>query len=303
MKNDSSYSQTLVILNPAANCGDMAKYRALIHQHIAQEQADYVETQRPGDAKDLSLRAASDNRAIIVVGGDGSINEAANGILLANKRVPLGIVAAGSGNDFAWNTLKLPKDPLAAIERAFHGRLLNVDAGKVNGRYVANGFSVGLDADIACAVDEMKRFPLLRGSQLYYLAALRQLLFGYHCCPWLTITVDDSNDGVIEQRYILVAVSNGPAYGAGFHINPNADCCDGFFDVCTVDYTHVLRVLRLFPSVKKGRHVGEPEVHFTRVKRIRITSQAEVHMQVDGETTTVTQVNAEIIPGALCVRV
>jgi diacylglycerol kinase (ATP) len=303
MENDVFHNPPLVILNPAANCGNMAKYRTLLQQYLAQEQADYVETQKPGEAKDLALHAASDDRAVIVVGGDGSINEVVNGILLANKRVPLGIIAAGSGNDFAWNTLKLPKDPLAAIERAFHGRLLNVDVGRVNGRYVANGFSVGLDADIACAVDGMKNLPLLRGSKLYYLAALRQLLFGYHRCPWLTITMDDSAEDVLEQRYVLVAVSNGPAYGAGFHINPNADCCDGFFDVCTVDYTSILRVLRLFPSVKKGQHVGEPEVHFTRVKRISITSKIGVHMQVDGETTTITQLEAEIIPGALCIRV
>jgi diacylglycerol kinase (ATP) len=90
-------------------------------------------------------------RPVIIVGGDGSVNEVVNGILAAGRRVPLGIVGAGSGNDYAWNTLKLPRDPAEAIERAFTGQLVDADAGIVNGRYFANSFSVGLDADIAVA--------------------------------------------------------------------------------------------------------------------------------------------------------
>ena len=96
---------------------------------------------------------------MIVVGGDGSVHEVVNGLLTSGRRVPLGIVAAGSGNDFAWNTLCLPRDPAQALERAFAGELVDVDAGRVNGRYFANAFSVGLDADIAVAAQRLKRWP------------------------------------------------------------------------------------------------------------------------------------------------
>src|SRR5205085_2162432 len=111
-----------------------------------------------------------------IVGGDGSVHEAVNGILSSGMRVPLGIVAAGTGNDFAWNTLKLPRVPIDAIEKAFNGQLIEVDAGIVNGSYFANSFSVGLDADIAVYADRLKNIPFMSGARLYYAATLKQLL-------------------------------------------------------------------------------------------------------------------------------
>src|SRR5205823_9015354 len=117
---------------------NMHKQRALIRRRLENEQADYIETTKQGEAQERAIQAAKEGRPIIIVGGDGSVHEVVNGILSAGRRVPLGIVAAGSGNDFAWHTLKLPHDPAAAIERAFTGRLVDVDAGIVNGRYFAN---------------------------------------------------------------------------------------------------------------------------------------------------------------------
>src|ERR1051326_6678257 len=121
-----SFGQPLVILNPAANRGNMREHRALVRQRAEQEQAEYVETRLQGEAKERAMQAASENRPVIIVGGDGSVHEAVNGILASGRRVPLGIVAAGSGNDFAWNTLKLPHDPAQAIERAFVGQLVEI---------------------------------------------------------------------------------------------------------------------------------------------------------------------------------
>ncbi|HEX3640683.1 MAG TPA: diacylglycerol kinase family protein [Ktedonobacteraceae bacterium] len=293
----------LVILNPAANRGKIGLYRAVIRGRLAQEKADYVETSRPGEGQELAMNAAKNGRPIIVVGGDGTINEVVNGILLAGRRVPLGIVAAGSGNDFACNTLKLPSDPAMAIGCAFSGRLVNVDAGKINGKYFANAFGVGLDADIAAAVDAMKTIPLMSGARLYYAAILRQLLFGYHRCPWLTFYLDDNaQQSGAEKRYVLIAVSNGPAYGAGFHINPTADYHDGLFDICTINYTPLLRALKILPIVKKGQHAGLPEITFYRARRVHIESCVPVRMQMDGETTSATSFDAEILPGALSIR-
>src|SRR5579859_7557361 len=120
--------QPLVILNPVANRGDMRDYRVLVRQRAEQEQAEYVETRLQGEAKERAMQAAGENRPVIIVGGDGSVHEVVNGILASGRRVPLGIVAAGSGNDFAWNTLRLPRDPELALERAFSGQMVEVDA-------------------------------------------------------------------------------------------------------------------------------------------------------------------------------
>lgn len=306
MEVSQSSGNPLVILNPAANRGKMDKYRAVVRSRAESEQAEYVETSRQGEAKERAMAAAHDGRSVIIAGGDGSVHEVVNGILCSGRRVPLGIVGAGSGNDFAWNSLKLPQDPAAAVERAFNGQLIEVDAGIVNGRYFANSFSVGLDADIAVAADHMKNFPLMSGLRLYYTTTVKQLLFGYHRCPWLSFKLDSGDEqtnAMQAKRFVAIAVTNGPSYGAGFRINPNADHADGLFDICTIDYMPLLRALRLLPIVKKGEHAGQPEITFYRAKSVSIESQEPVNVQMDGETSHSKSYQAENLPAALLVRV
>lgn len=305
METSESFANPLVILNPFANRGDMNFHRAVIRSRLADEKrVEYVETSAPGEARERAMYAAKDGRAVIVVGGDGSVHEVVNGILASERRVPLGIVPAGSGNDYACNTLKLPRDPAAAIERALSGRLINSDAGKVNGTYFVNSFSVGLDGEIGKAAGRLKKWPFISGANLYYVAALQQLLFGYHRCPWLKLSMDDSilRDEV-ERRYVLVAVTNGPTYGGGFCINPDADHADGLFDICAITYAPLLRSLGLLPVVQKGKHAKEPEVTFYRARSIHIESRQPVTVQLDGEISSATCFDAEILTGALWVRV
>ena len=305
MEIPASSTSPLVILNPASNRGNMAECRAVARTRAKREHAEYVETTKRGEARELARGAAEEGRPVIVVGGDGCVHEAVNGILSSERRVPLGIVAAGSGNDFAWNTLKLPHDPTAAIERAFTGRLIDADAGIVNGEYFANSFSVGLDADIAVAADQMKKLPFMSGARLYYGTTLKQLLFGYHRCPWLALCLDGGEqlDEIEERRYVLMAVTNGPTYGAGFRINPSADYTDGLFDICTISYSPLSRALRMLPVVRRGEHAGLPEVTFYRARSVHIESRHPVNTQMDGETTCTTSYEARILPGALWVRV
>ena len=305
MESLVSAGNPLVILNPAANRGDMTHYRRVVRNRLKRENAEYVETTKQGEAKELARFAAEEGRAVVIMGGDGSVHEVVNGILASGGRVPLGIVAAGSGNDYAWNTLKLPHDPDAAVERALTGQLVNADVGRVNGEYFANSFSVGLDADIAVAAEQMKKIPFMTGSRLYYGTTLKQLLFGYHRCPWLILRLDDGQqlDQKEARRYILIAVTIGPTYGAGFRINPGADYTDGLFDICTISYTPLLRALRMLPMVNKGEHTGLPEVTFYRAKSVHIECQDITNVQMDGETTRATSYDARILPGALWVRV
>jgi len=295
----------LVILNPAANCSNMAEHRAMVRNRVEREHAEYAETTKPGEARELARQAAGEGQPIIIVGGDGSVHEVINGILTANRRVPLGIIAAGSGNDYAWNTLKLPRDLTAAIEHAFTGRLIDVDAGVVNGEYFANSFSVGLDADIAVAAEQMKKVYFMSGARLYYGTTIKQLLFGYHRCPWLSIRLDDGEqvDEKQARRYVLMAVTIGPTYGAGFHINPTADPTDGLLDICTISYTPLLRAFQILPVVRKGEHAGLPEITFYRAKTVHIEARQAVNIQMDGETSNATSFDARVLPGALWVRV
>ncbi len=295
----------IVILNPAANRGKMEQYRALLRRRLDTEpQAEYVETSKQGEAQELALKAAKEGRPVIIVGGDGSVHEVVNGMLHAGRRVPLGIVAAGSGNDYAWGALELPHDPAAAVERAFTGQLVESDAGIVNGRYFANFFSIGLDADIVVAARYMKKIPFMSGSRLYYGTTIKQLLFGYHRLPWLKLTLEGAGElvEVETNRYILIAVTNGPTYGAGFRINPTASYNDGLFDVCAIRYTPLPRALKLLPVVHRGEHGELPEVTFFRARSVHIECLQPVNIQMDGETSNATSFDARILPAALLVR-
>jgi diacylglycerol kinase (ATP) len=301
-----SFANPVVILNPVANRGKMDKHRAVVRDRARSEQARYIETTKQGEAKELAMSAAKEGSPVIIVGGDGSVHEAVNGILSSGSRVPLGIVGAGSGNDFAWNTLKLPKDPVHAIEKAFYGQLIEVDAGIVNGTYFANSFSVGLDADIAVSADRMKNIPFMSGARLYYTSTIKELLLGYRKCPWLAMQLlggDGSSTNIQNKRFVLIAVTNGPTYGAGFRINPRANHADGLFDVCTIEYTPLLRALKLLPVVKKGEHLGLPEVSCYLAKSVSIESQHRVNVQMDGETSNSKSYSVENLPSALLLRV
>lgn len=303
METAPATGNPVVILNPTANRGNMSHHRELIRQRLQGEQADYIETTRQGEAQERAKQAALEGRPVIIIGGDGSLHEVVNGILGAGRRVPLGIIPAGSGNDYAWNTLKIPHDPAAAIERAFTGYLVDADAGVVNGRYFANSFSVGLDADIAVAAGKLKKYPFMSGQRLYYSSTLKQLLFGYYRCPWLKFALDGDRGNAALKHYVLMAVTIGPTYGAGFRINPRADYSDGLLDVCTITHTPLPRALKLLPVVQRGEHEGLPEVTFYRACTVHIESQKPVNIQMDGETTSATSFDAKILPGALWVRV
>jgi diacylglycerol kinase (ATP) len=191
------------------------------------------------------------------------------------------------------------------LKRAFYGQLVEVDAGIVNGTYFVNSFSVGLDADIAVSADRMKNILFMSGARLYYTSTLKELLFGYHKCPWLAIQLqggDGSSTNIQNKRFVLIAVTNGPTYGAGFRINPGANYADGLFDVCTIDYTPLLRALKLLPVVKRGEHLGLPEVSCYLAKSVFIECQHRVNVQMDGETSNSKSYSVENLPAALLIR-
>lgn len=290
----------VVILNPKSNSGRAERLRAPLAKALAGGRGELTLTQAPRDAERLARDAATSGRDVVVVGGDGTITEAANGIFASGAPVRLGVVPAGSGNDYAYETLKLPHDPLRALEIALDGDARAMDVGLVNGRYFLNALGVGLDANIAAAAEKLKRYPFMRGQTLYWAASLRELLFHYNLCPQLTVRYDDQPE---ERRvYALAAVSIGPTYGGGFRINPDADPHDGYFDLCTIWKPSLPRALRLLPMVEKGKHLREKEVSRARVRRIVMEADRLIHAHLDGEVMLERRFEAHILPAALLVR-
>ena len=290
----------LVILNPAGNRGRCARLRAPLERALAGGRGELALTDAPGAAEKLAAEAASRGRAIVAVGGDGTLSEVAGGILASGQRVPLGIVTAGSGNDYACETLKLPRDPFKALEIALHGAPMAMDVGMVNGRYFINSLGVGIDANIAARAERLKRVPLLRGRALYQVASVYEVLFRYNKCPQLRISLEGAAQD--KRAYALAAVTIGPTYGGGFRINPNADPTDGLFDVCVIVKPRQMRALGLLPMVKKGQHVGQPEVSRSRVRSSVLEADQPFYAHCDGEVFTAQRCEAHILPGALLIR-
>jgi diacylglycerol kinase (ATP) len=290
----------VVILNPAGDRGRAARLRPVIERALVGGKGDLVVTAAPRDAERYAREAAKLGRDVVAVGGDGTINEVASGILSVGAPITLGIVAAGSGNDYAYETLRLPRQPRRALELALAGTPVAMDVGQVNGRIFLNSLGVGIDANIAAAAETLKRYPLMRGQTLYWASSLHELLLHYDRCPHLRVT----RDGLQEtgRDFALAAVSIGPTYGGGFRINPDADPRDGYFDVCTIWKPPLLRALRLLPMVEKGRHMGEPEVSRHRVRHVVLESPEPVFAHLDGEVVRDRRFEAHVRPGALRVR-
>ena len=296
----SEQQSPLVILNPAGGQGRALRLRQLIEKALAGGRGELALTTAPGAAERLAREAAEAGRDVIAIGGDGTVAEIGNGILTSGKRVAMGIVPCGSGNDYAYETLKLPRDPAAALEIALHGEPVAMDVGRVNGRYFLNSLGVGIDANIAAAAEQLKGKPFMRGQMLYWGASLREILFHYQDCPDLTVSYDGEPG---ESRlFALAAVSIGPTYGGGFHINPDADPRDGYFDICTIAKPPRVRALKLLPMIEKGHHLGEPEVTCRKARAISMTAQKPIYAHLDGEVITASHFEAQIFPGLLQVR-
>lgn len=290
----------LVILNPAANRGRARRLRPLLERALADGRAELALTQAPGDAERLATAAALAGRSVVIVGGDGSIREVGAGILASGARTPLGIVPAGSGNDYAYRALKLPADPMQALEVALSGEPQPVDAGTVNGMYFLNALGVGIDANIAATAERLKRIPLLSGQALYWASSLTELIVHYNRCPELTIACDAAP--VERRHYALAALSLGPTYGGGFLINPDADPTDGVFNLCAITKPSQLRALKLLPMIERGAHLREPEVKRMLVRRVTFEAAAPIYAHLDGEVIQAQHFEAHILPGALMVR-
>lgn len=292
-------AQPLVILNPASNHGRAAKLRPLVEGKLLGGRGELVVTQQPGDAVRLAEEATRAGRPVVVVGGDGAIHEAGNGMLRAGAQMPLGVVPAGSGNDYAFRVARMPADIAQALELALTASPVRMDAAKVNDDYVINAVGVGIDANCSATAERLKRFGLT-GRALYMTSAIREVIFNYGACPTLDASFDDSKE--VRRTYAVIAMSIGPTYGGGFKINPSADPQDGLLDVCVITKPAQLRALRLLPAVERGEHVSEPETRMFRARHVVLESGTEVFAQIDGEISKARRFEVTSLPGALWLR-
>jgi diacylglycerol kinase (ATP) len=291
---------TLLFVNPIAGRGRTRRRLAGIVRILdAAGTVTEIRTSRAiGDLEAQVFDAVNAGASrVLVAGGDGSIHEAVNGILSANRRAALGVIPTGTGNDFA-KACGIPLDwrratrELATRLRAGDG-LRRVDAGRMNGRWFANGAGIGFDAKVTRAAQSC-RLPL--GGIVYLLTVLRCLVDGI-TTPRMSIHAD----GVAwDDAVTLASIANGPWVGGLFHIAPMAVNNDGVFDLVIAAPVTRRRVLVLLPMLLRGGHLGQPEISHFPVSKLTISADADTPSQLDGEVQPLTrEFEIELLSGAL----
>ena len=288
--------RTLAIVNPVAGQGrGVAVWRQLRTQLRDILQWDCVTTERAAHARELAEAARlAEYERVVVIGGDGTVCEAANG--LAHGQTSLAIIPVGRGNDTARN-LGVPGNHVAAARLAAVGTAHVLDLGVVRTSqetttYFMNIAGVGFDAEVSRRVDRW-RMPV-RGTLPYLLGALRTL-WSYDS-PRLRICVDQQ---IVDERVFLVAIANGPTYGGGMRIAPHARPDDGVLDVCVVRALARVDLLRMIPSVYAGRHVGHPAVRLFRCREVSVEADQAVSCHVDGDSAADLPLYFGSAPGAI----
>ncbi|MEV0691316.1 diacylglycerol kinase [Streptomyces sp. NPDC050388] len=289
-------SEITLFVNPTAGRGRGA--RAARPAASALRAAGFsVRTVLGEDAADALARARGaveeGTGALIAVGGDGMVNLALQAVV--GTGTPLGLIAVGTGNDFA-RSLGMPlREPAAAgrmIADALKcGRVRDIDLGRVGDRWFGAVLASGFDSRVN---DRGNRMRLPAGRFKYDLAVVAELA-ALRPIPY-RITLDDGEVREIEAT--LVAVGNGASYGGGMRICPGADLTDGLFDVTVVGDCGRARLLRVFPTVYRGTHVHLPEVSVFRASRVELAAE-EVTGYADGEPVGPLPLTAHCVRGAV----
>lgn len=268
--------------------------------HALRARGDAARVAIGSNTADAETRAsdavAAGARGLVVVGGDGAAHIGVN--VAARAGVPLGIVPAGSGNDLA-RALGVDGftvvQAVSAITEAEAAGGRTVTLGQLdNGRFFGCVLSTGFDAAVNARANRMGG---LGGRARYPVAMLAEL------GAFRPVDVQVTVDGEVHQhRAMLVAVGNGPSYGGGMQICPEANLTDDTFHVTVVDEMSVAQLLWLFPRVYRGTHISHPKATVYVGRKVSI-NVPDAHQRApvfaDGEAVGAGSISAGVVPDAL----
>ncbi|OEV03288.1 diacylglycerol kinase [Streptomyces oceani] len=289
-------SEITMVVNPVAGQGRGA--RAAQPAAAALRDAGFaVRTVVGHDADDALTRAhaavESDTGALIAVGGDGMASLALQAV--AGTGVPLGVVAVGTGNDFARATGLPVRDPAEAGRRIAaalkDGTGRDIDLGRVADRWFGSVLASGFDSRVNDRGNRM-RWPT--GKSRYDLAMLAELAT-LRAVPY-RLTLDEGEP--VELAATLVAVGNGPSYGGGMRMCSDARMDDGLFDITVVGECSRATLLRVFPRVYRGSHLSHPAVTVHRARTVTLEAP-DTTGYADGEPVGALPLTARSVPAAV----
>lgn len=290
------------IVNKAAGNGQAIRFLNHIENILLNNNVQYCIrfTEKVGHATEIVQDLVRSRQAsvIVAVGGDGTVHEVING--LVGTDIPLGIIPAGSGNDFC-KSLDIPLRYEHALQRILNDDRKLLDIGKINSKYFATVAGAGFDGKVAYVTNRSrfkKVLNYIRLGRISYIVGVLKVLSNYK-----PINVELKID---QQLYSipnvwLIAVANSPYYAGGMAICPDAKNNDGQLDICVVHEISRWGLLRIFPSVFKGKHVLNSSIKMYRGKEIEILSEIPLMIHGDGESIGQTPTHIHLEPKSLYV--
>jgi diacylglycerol kinase (ATP) len=273
------------IINPAAGKGAGRKVVTSLKEWLSRVKLDHELslTEGPGHATEIAQNSKA--HVVVAVGGDGTVNEVANGLIGTGKT--MGIMPTGSGNDLV-RSIGISRNLERAFQTLLNGTRRVIDTGTVEcppaianhpgnskARHFVNGVGVGFDAAVA---ERTRHIKYVSGTPLY-LIALFQTLWRYKS-PQFTVQIDSSTT---SSKKFLIAIGNGKCVGGGFYLTPDAVIDDGFLDVCFVDDLPIFSIIGLIPQIMRAKHRAARGITLLRARSISISSGTDFFVHADGE--------------------
>ncbi len=301
-------SKTAFIVNPSAGNGSTASTWPFI-EALAKDRLgpfDTYMTRRPGDAVVFAKNAAAEKtRLLVCVGGDGTLNEVVNGIMMHEKSFPsdvtLGFIPNGTGCDFV-RTVSIPQNIEQAVDLIVSGSVRSIDLGVLvfqdhqghdRCRFFHNIASFGLGGEVAQRVN---RTTKALGPFVSFMWATLISIFLYGK-KRIQISVD--NDYKKEVVIWNVAAANGQYHGGGMWVAPDASVCDGLLHVTIIGDLTIPEVFLNLSKLYNGRIYDINKVITLKGKKVAAISDDKVLLEVDGEQPGMLPVVVKTVPGAL----
>ena len=295
------------LVNPAsANGSTRRRWPELAHRAAALGlEGDVLFSERPGHLAELARGSALGGaRLLVVVGGDGSVHEVANGLAGVDEPPDVAIVPRGTGWDFV-RTFGIPRDIEEATAVALDGETREVDLGVVTYRawdgsearaVFANVASAGMSGAIAQRANTASKAFGGKASYLWATFAV----FVRWSATHVRLTVDDEHR---EGRLFDVVVANGRYFGGGMQICPEAEPDDGLLDVLTIGDVTKRDLVLTMPKIYRGTHLPHPKAELLRGRTVLVDADEPLPLELDGEQPGTTPARFEVHAQALRLRV
>lgn len=254
-----------------------------------------------GDAEHFAKQAVEDGASLVIAGGgDGTINEVANGmhaalaagVVAPNAVVRLGLLPLGTANDLA-SALEIPTEIPAAVDTAVNGVSIAADVARVNGRCFLNVSTGGFGAE---ATDEAPNgVKRALGPLAYMMTGVKKFAESSACQGRFMADGKPLFDG----KFFLFAVGNSRRTGGGNFLTPRADLSDGLLDVCIVKEMGKVEFAALMPELRAGNHLDNPHVLYKQVASLQLQSEAQLSVNADGEPVDAERFAYDISPHKL----